>query len=487
MPLINVPLSGGFYSDEAKNLAVEEAINLYPAIVQTQSPSNPDALRAPAGLTTFSEDGGEGACRGAVRLENKLYTVHGNRFYKVDENGIKTAVGDTVEGTGLVVMVENGVTITVVVPGSAVGYFYKLVSDSFFEITDQVYLDYGEKIDVTYKDGYFVYVTAKEFFISSLVTEDDGTSFDGLDFSTAEISTDDNVACDTIRNELYIFGQNSIEVFQNTGTDFPFQRIPGAAIDRGLVSTFSTIPFQNRYLFIGAGKNEGVSIWAGAPGNSERLSTPAIDNILQSVPRDDLFNAFSFRYSESGNYFCGFTIPNQLTLVYDETTSAAVGRPIWHKRTSDLAGEGTWRPSHILQVYGEILCCDTIDGRIGKIDLETFTEYGSNVLRRFNTIYVANSGDRFRIVLADLETQIGITGFTSSPPVVAPPQVIMRTSEDGGVDFVGALTRELPTNPSGRTRSVWYQLGQYEYSLAFQFDFQTSEKLAITKLSVVIE
>ena len=483
MQLVPVPLSGGFYSDEAKNLAQQEALNLYPVVIQAQGASNPDALRAPAGLVEFSADGFEGACRGAIRLDNKLYTVHGDRFYKVDENGVKTATGATIEGTGRVAMAENGVVITVVVPGSAVGYFYDSSLDTFVEIVNAAYTDYGIKIDVTYKDGYFVYLTADEFFLSSLVVDNNGKNFDGLDFGTAEISTDDNVACETIRNELYIFGQSSIEIFQNTGEAFPFQRIPGAAIDRGLTSTFSVIPFQNTYLFIGAGRNEGVSIWMGAPGTSNRASTPAIDNILQSIPRADLLAAYSFRYSESGNYFCGFTIPNQLTLVFDETTSNLVGRPIWHKKTSNLDGSGTWRPSHIIQVYGEILCCDSIDGRIGKIDLGTFTEYGDTVLRRFNTIYITNNGDRFRVPLVDLETQIGITGFKADTEQT----VIMRTSEDGGINFVGALVRPMPDDPAGRTRSVWYQLGQYEYSFAMQFDFLTTEKMTITKLTLGIE
>lgn len=478
----NIPLSNGFYVDESKNLSNQECVNLYPVIVETEGAFNASALRSPAGLVEFSPDNGEGPCRGAIRFDNKLYTVNGDRFYYVDSSGVKTAIGDTVPGDNRVVMAENGVTITVIIPGTPTGFFYDSTLDTFVEITDPVFLDYGDKIDVTYKDGYFVYLTAKEFFLSSLVITNNGKDFDGLDFSTAEASTDDNLACDTIKNELYIFGQNSVEVFQNTGSVFPFQRIPGAGIDRGIVSPFSTIPFQNNYLFIGAGPNEGVSIWSGLPGQSARISTPAIDNLLQALPRADLADAFTYKYSESGNFFCCFTIPNQITLVFDATTTRAVGRPIWHRRCSDVTTNCPWRVSHIVQVYSEILCTDSIDGRIGRIDLNTFTEYGETTLRRFNTIYFQRDGGRFRVPVLELQTQIGTTQPTIAAVIDDNPQVTLRTSIDGGINFEVPLARDLPVDPSSFVRSVWFQLGQYENSMAMQFDFETPLKVAITKL-----
>jgi len=474
------PLANGFYIDEAVNLSNQECLNYIPAYIESAGALNPDALRAPAGLVTFSESAGEGTCRGAIRFRNELYTVHGGRFYHVADDGTKTAIGATVSGTNRVRMAENGVTISVIVPGTSDGYFFDFFLDTFVQITNPVFIDYGIKLDVCFNNGFFVYITALEFFLSSLSVENNGKDFNGLDFSTADASTDDNTACATIKDELYICGRNTLQVFTFTGDSFPYLPVPGATVDRGVLNAETLIEFQNRYLFIGAGANEGISIWEGLSGQSRRLSSPSIDNILQNLPATDLANAFSFKYSESGNFFCGFTVPNQITLVYDQTSSQVADRPIWHRRASSQTDTGVFRGSHVVQVYGEILVCDSIDGRIGEIDLAVFTEYGVNVLRRFNTVYVHNAGERFTVPELEIKSQVGISGVAVM--AVSMPQIIFRLSDDGGVNFYEIDTQDLPTSPSSFVRNVFFKLGQFEYSLVMQFDVLTDQKITHTKL-----
>lgn len=476
----SVPLANGFYVDEAVNLAHQECLNYIPAYLETQGALNSDALRAPAGLVTFSADGGEGACRGAIRFKNELYTVNGDRFYHVASDGTKTAIGATVSGTNRVRMAENGVTITVIVPGTPDGYFYDSTLNTFVQIADLTFIDYGIKLDVTFNNGHFVYITALEFFLSSLSVENNGKDFNGLDFSTADASTDDNTAITTIKNELYVCGRTTIQVFTYTGDSFPFLPIPGATVDRGVLNAESIIEFQNRYLFIGAGSNEGITIWEGLSGQSRRLSSPSIDNILQNLPTSDLANAFSFKFSESGNFFCGFTIPNQLTLVYDQTSSQVAQRPIWHRRASSQTDVGVFRVSHVVQVYGDILMCDSIDGRIGMLDLQTFTEYGDIVLRRFNTVYLQNEGERFTVPELEIKSQVGISEVTAFSSAM--PEITFRISDDGGVTFYDIDTQPLPTVPSSNVRNVFFRLGQFEYSLVMQFDVLTDQKITHTKL-----
>ena len=469
MPVI--PLSQGWYQDEALNLANSECLNLIPAYVQTQGALNADVLRSPAGLLEFSADSGEGSCRGAIRFRDELYTVQGDRFYKVDSLGVKTAIGDTVIGSGRVEMVENGAVITVVVPDEVTGYFYDPDS-TFYAITDQVFIDYGPKLDVTYKDGFFFYLTATEMFQSSLVEADKGVNFDALEFTTVDANTDNNIAIDTIKNEVYVFGQNTIQVYQNVGVQgFVLASIPGAVVDRGLTTRFAQIEFQNSYLFMGAGKNEGISIWQGLSGASERISTPAIDNLLQSLPIEDLGNSYAFKYAESGNYFCGFTVPNQVTLIYDLSSSRMAQRPIWHRRASSATAEGVYRVSHIEQVYGKILAMDSIDGRIGEVNIDTFTEYGSEVLRRFNTIYFNKTGARFRVPFVELKSQVG-----SADPVLDTAQLSMALSVDGGINFENPIVLDMPQEPSSVQRTIFKQLGSFEFSMVMQFDVLTSKK-----------
>lgn len=476
-----VPLSNGFYIDEAVNLSNQECLNLIPVVVETKGSLSVDALRSPAGIKEIALDEGQGPCRGTIRFNNGLFAVFGNRFYQVFEDGSRVAIGDEVKGTGRVALAENGRVIAVVVPETIYGYFYQASNNTLKEIVDQTFIDYGRKLDVTQLDGYFVYVTVKEFFISSLVIDNDGMNFYGLQYGAAEASTDDNVACAAIKGEIYIFGEFTIEVFRNTGADFPFQRINGAKVDRGLLARDSVMPFQNSYLFIGAGKNEGISIWQGGAGTSQRLSTPAIDNILQQLPIEDLRQAYSFKYAESGNYFCGFTIPNQITLVFDDTTSTKVGGPIWHRRASSADGTGVSRVSHYEQVYGKIYAFDSSDARIGLLDIDLFQEYGENILRRFNTVYFSRGGYRFQIYALELKAQFGKS--TPYHGVSFPNYISLQTSSNG-TDFNTEIQKLLPESPRDAQRMIWRRIGNFDYSAAFQFDVLTDRKITFTKLVV---
>lgn len=488
MPLVPVPLSSGYYVDETQTLSDQECVNLYPAIPETVGALTQNALRSPAGIVQAVADLGVGTGRGAIVMNDQLYVVIGPNLYLVNDDNTTELKGQNITGTNRVALAENDFVITIVVPGTTTGYFYTRPTSSdpedFSEITDPVYVDYGVKLDVTYKDGFFVYITPDEFFLSSLVIENLGRDFNALDFSTAEVSTDSNVAVETIRNELYIFGERSIEVFQNTGATFPFQRIPGATVDRGCLAAFTAIPFQNSYMFVGAGKNEGISIWQGLSGSSQRISTTAIDDILQNLPVDDVRNAFAWRYSESGNFFIGFTVPGQITLVYDQTTSQAVGRPVWHRRSSSSDGVGAWRPSDVVQAYGRLWVIDSLTGRIGNLDINTFTEYGENVLRRFHTVYMYNQGNRFNVSEIELKTQLGITGFGVT---ATPGNVGMSVSVDGGQTWEPEQPRRLPTSPSDTVRSIWYRQGKFNYSAALRFDVLDPNKIAHIACTAIID
>lgn len=486
MPKVQFPLSNGYYFDEAQRVSAQECLNLFPSIPETVGSISQNVLRAPAGLSAANIGSGGGSLSGIGRasivMNNILYLVIGNSLYEVVDNGQTNNIpnidlvqrGTGIAGTERVAISENNFVITIVIPGTATGYFYDRTDFSFVEITDQVFVDYGIKLDVTYKDGYFIYLTPREYFLSSLVIDNNGKNFDALDFSTAEISTDDNVAIANIKNELFIFGGETIEVFQNTGGDFPFQRIPGATVDRGVIAPFSVIPFQNTYLFIGAGENEGISIWEGLSGQSRRISTPAIDDVLQNVPIDILRDAFAFKYSESGNFFCGFTVPGVITLVYDQTTSQIQNRPIWHRRASSNDGSGDWRVSHIEQAYNANFVLDNDDQRIGVLNQNIFTEYGERVLRRFDTVYVYSQGNRFRVSDIELKTQLGETAFSISTD----NQISMQISEDFGNSFQPVQVQLLPSNTSSLTRAVWYNQGLFETSLVMRFDVVSDQKIA---------
>ena len=211
-----LPIDIGFYESSTLPLAAQNCINHYPQNPQTKGAINSGALFSTPG-TNINVFAGTGPGRGYNVFKNELYIVSGNEFYKITSAGTANSLG-TISGTERVITSNNGVTICIIVPGGS-GYFYD-ETNGLQEITDPVFQDFqaqaGGVTSVTYKDGYFVFTTAFEFFLSSLVTENCGRNFNALDFGTAEIKPDENVRAITIKNELYIAGTDTFELFQSS-------------------------------------------------------------------------------------------------------------------------------------------------------------------------------------------------------------------------------------------------------------------------------
>ena len=78
----------------------------------------------------------------------------------------------------------------------------------------------------------------RKFFNSPLADgrgSPSGTPYDPLDFSDATADPDQIRALAAYRNQLYVIGSETTEVFRNIGrSPSPFQRISGAVIDVGV-------------------------------------------------------------------------------------------------------------------------------------------------------------------------------------------------------------------------------------------------------------
>src|SRR5690606_12487940 len=108
--------------------------------------------------------------------------------------------------------------------------------------------DFPGAVQVTYQDGYFIFIepNSERFFIS----ESDGTSYDGED--SPDVFPDFLVGAVSNHRDLWLFGQNTIEVWFNSGNaTFPFERIEGAFIEVGCLSAFSIAKAMNSVFWLG--------------------------------------------------------------------------------------------------------------------------------------------------------------------------------------------------------------------------------------------
>jgi hypothetical protein len=441
-----------------------------------------DALFGTPGIVTYGAGVGTLATnkgRGAETMGGVYYTVQGTLLYSVDSAGVATSRG-TIEGTGRVSMAHNGLVLCIVVPGGK-AYTYTAATTTLAEITD---VDYTTSDTVTFSDGYYIFTETDgtNWFVSAL---NDPSTIDALDFGSAELNPDDIVAGFANYDEVVIFGTETTERFSNIGgAGFPYQRIPGASYEKGCHARHTPIEWEGQFYFAGGGRNEKTSIYAGGgTAEPQRISTDAIDTEIQKFSTAEIEAAFSFSYSIRGYSFIGFTfrslVTTDRTFVYNVTYSQLSGKPTWLEQQTGVDESG-WRVNSVTFVYDKLIVSDNVDGRLGYLDVDTYSEYSSDIIREKITgpIYGENAL-YFSSVELTVDTGQGlITGQGSDP------MIMMDYSDTGARTWSSEFWRSLGKIGEYRRIVEWRRLGRSRKSRTFRFRMSDPIKPVWIKLEV---
>ena len=407
MPKVVLPIANGYYESDSLPISAQQCTNFYPNIAQAPA-LNQETLFGTPGLTQVASASNLDNCRGAHEMNGVPYFVIGGHLYSMASDYTLTQI-DAIAGTGRVSMADNGTQMLVLVPGGN-GYIYNHSTDTFAKITDADFTANGNPQQVVYIDGYFCLTTdSKKFIVSAL---NDGLSYNALDFGTAESDPDEIVAPIVFKNQLFIGGSQTIEAFQNIGgADFPFQRT-GLFLSKGISSPFSIQSIQDTFVFVGAGANESPAIWALNGNSVAKISTTAIDKELSELTEAQIADIFSWAYAEKGAYFVGFALPGT-TLVYDTISKR------WHERKSFVDGAlGAYRVTALVRAYNQLWAGDLVDGRIGQLDQNTYTEYGTEIRRTIVTQPFQNNMQRFSLPELELTVESGVGNSSAVDPKV---------------------------------------------------------------------
>lgn len=457
MPKINVPITEGFYESHSLPVNAQECKNWYVAPVLAGGLSQ-EVLYGTPGLSQLTSSGsGPYSFNRGIHVKNDIpYFVNGTTLYKLDrtiddfgDDEFSLAALGTISGTGRVSMADNGSQLFILEPDGN-GYIYDENSGTpFQQITDPDFTANGSPQYVVFLDGYFVITTdEKKFIVSSL---NDGLSYNALDFGSAEADPDRIVRPIVLNNQLFILGSETTEVFRNVGgSGFPFQRVSGFIFDKGCSAPFSVEKSDSSFFMLGGGMNEFDSIWLFTGSGYQKISTPAIDNLIQSVRDIDRVNAFSWQYSQRGSFFLGISIGPH-TIVYDLFSKK------WHERSSVIDSQsGAFRANYIVSAYNRLLVGDTQDGRIGVLDTDVYTEYGSTICRVVSSpnLSVELSNTKVSMIEATVESGMGNDEVES-------PVMSMDYSDDGGKTFVYPRNRSIGKIGEYERRAVWRRNGAF--------------------------
>jgi len=241
---MKIGLVGGSYQEKSLPLNAQRSVNLFPVV--TSQGKEESALYGTAGLQSFGE-AGTGAIRGTYAAANgRAFCVSGSKLFELASNGTETDRGNLLFSAGAVSMVENGFQLAIC-DGTDL-YMFTYATNVFAKVTDP---DLPNAKTVTFLDGYFIVnqESAGTFYISSLY---DGTTWNALDFATAESSPDELLRVTRMAGQLVLLGTSSGEIWSNTGdSTFPFERVSGATMTTGILAPLTAVEHENTLVWVG--------------------------------------------------------------------------------------------------------------------------------------------------------------------------------------------------------------------------------------------
>ncbi len=441
---MKIPVVGPSYQMDDRAFDHQRSINCYPII--SENPNSKDflALVKCPGLSLYAT-AGSGPIRGGISTSRgRSFVVSGFDLYEITAGG-STFIGSLDTATSRVSIAENGDQV-MIVDGTS-GYIFTQSTDTFAEITD---IDFPTASMVVYLDGYFIVnkVGTAAFYYSAL---NDGFDWDPTDFAVVSSNPDNLIGIVAERGDLWLFGNRSVEVYDNTGDAVaPFQRIGGAIFPTGCEAEFTIKRADNAIVWLGKDEDGRGVVWRSNGYNAEKISTQAIDTrIAESAFRDE---SFAWTYHQDGHAFYLLQVKGlDTTLVYDFTTKQ------WHERCFNnptLNKRESHRASCHFTFDNKNLVGDRETGKIYELTKLAFDDDGDEMYfeRIFSHLDFELQNIKHSKLELDCTVGQGIDGRE--------PQIMLKYSDDGGYTWSEELWIGLGNIGEYRTRVEWRKLGK---------------------------
>lgn len=355
------------------------------------------------------------------------YMIVGNTFYTYDGNSGLVTRGLLVSSTGRCTMVfdDNG---DVLISDGETAYHW----DGATLTTPDTQGDIGP---LTFLGGFAVGNTPDtgQFKWSA---SNDMQTWDALDFATAEGKTDHLVRVYAAQNELWLFGQETTEIWPlSGGADSPFAY--NASMQRGCGAAHSVVAEDNSLFWLG---NDWI-IYRADGFRPMAVSNPSVQEAISNVPEASRALCEAFSYTDGFNKFVTFNFPGYVTLQYNVATQ------FWN--IASTYGQDDW---------------DVLAAQYSQCDRYLTTTGLAQLVRGINT----DNGGVFRRggispQLAAGNAKVALRSFfldceVGRAAIGVEPQVMMRKAMDG-VTFGNERWRSLGTIGQYRHRAIWRGCG----------------------------
>lgn len=441
---MRIGLVGGSSQQRSLPFDAQRTINLY--AVLDQQGKEVSALYGTPGLDLFAT-AGTGPHRENFCAQNgRAFAVSSSEFREVLANGTTTLRGTLDTASGIVLMDENPFQLGIC-DGTNL-YTFTYATNVFAKVTDA---DLPPAGTITFIDGYFVInkLSSGSFYISAI---NDGTSWDALDFATAESSPDNLERVINVVGQLWLFGTKTTEIWTNTGASaFPFERISGAKMECGILAPHTAVAADNTVFWVGKDAIGSGIVYRAQGFTPKRISTDAIERLIQAAPTPSTLRART--YQMEGHVFYEITGGGmETTLVYDITTGQ------WFEKAY-LNSFGAYE-QHLgacgMFAFNKQLVGSRVNGNLYDMSLSYYDDDG--VPLSAERIYTHISKEDERILYSQLVISME-TGVGNQSDPGQDPQITLWISKDGGRTWSNSYTSSFGMVGNYLARAVFRRLG----------------------------
>ena len=432
-----------------------------------------------AGQAYIDNGAGPVACR--FLIEGDVDTISGGAFATVNWDD-----GDqfTPEINGVTILVNGSPVVATYISATQI-----TVAPDVGTLTDVPYSaaagDLVTALTGAYLDGSF-FVQRPQGGTPDLGRQvnfsdvNDGTTWRGLNFITKEGAADYIRSILVDSEVLYLFGEASIEGWQNDPSSGLPVRIPGAMVKFGSISQWGPWAINGKVYFVGGDDQGGTIAYRIDGGFPVRISTHAEEEQWQQLGLG--VNCISYAYAEEGHVFWVINFGAQ-AWAWDETSKTWGLRQEWNGTA--FVGYRTFFHTYISNWNGgqgvHVTAGDPLTGFVYQSSVDFYDDNGSDMAWRKAIPYRYGAGNILYFGRMTLEMEVGTVASMSVPGVVT-----RDYSDDRGNTFVNpqdALTgtNQQWANGQWATRVFW-ATGGSSYMRVWRFFGKGQSKIALIDL-----
>ncbi len=251
------------------------------------------------------------------------------------------------------------------------------------EFDDIADTDFPGSSAAAYIDGYGLFIRPETGQLCWTLLYD-FAAIDALDFVTAEGSPDNLVSLLVDHREVWLYGEDTTEIWYNSGGASTFERISGGYLEQGCAARCSPAKMDNSVYWL----SDKGQILRAEGYQPVIASSRKFDREVAGYSRID--DAIGYAYTGLGHSFYVLTFPTAgVTWVYDAATQ------LLHKRASWQDGEaesGRHRANCYAYFDRKHLVGDYANGRIYEMSTDYPTDHEYAIIRDIYSTEFRNEG-----------------------------------------------------------------------------------------------